>query len=64
MYNYATACAEPTFDYFKIKFNNNLQLHIQGFKAAHLFDPVKILFKLKAEPSIFMCNRYEIPFLS
>ena len=38
--------------------------YIQGFKAACLFDPVKILLRLMAEPSIFMYNKYKIPFLS
>ena len=42
MYDYCLSCAQPAFEYFKAKFHSDLQIQLNGFKAARLFDPVKV----------------------
>ena len=39
---YATACVEPGFTYFMDKFNGDLCLQVNCFKAARMFSPVKM----------------------
>ena len=39
---YASGCADPAFDYFYNKFDNDLERVMQVFKVARLFSPIKI----------------------
>ena len=40
------ACVQPAYDYFYLKFNNDLKPVLDAFKAARLFSPFKF-HKLK-----------------
>ena len=44
--DYSMACVQPAYDYFNLKFNNDLKPVLDGFKTAHLFAPSKF-HKLK-----------------
>ena len=46
MYDYALSCAKPAYDYFKLKFYNDLKVPMNAFKAARFFDPAKV-YELK-----------------
>ena len=39
--NYSNACVQPLYDYFHLKFNNDLKPVLDAFKAARLFSPSK-----------------------
>ena len=39
--NYSKACVQPAYDYFHLKFNNDLKPVLDAFKAASLFSPSK-----------------------
>ena len=39
--DYSKACVHPAYDYFYLKFNNDLKPVLDVFKAAHLFSPFK-----------------------
>ena len=38
---YARACVQPAYDYFRLKFDNDLKPVLDGFKAARYFSPSK-----------------------
>ena len=39
--NYSRVCVQPAYDYFHLKFNNDLKPVFDAFKAARLFSPSK-----------------------
>ena len=39
--DYSKACVQPAYDYFYLKFNNDLKPVLDAFKAARLFSPFK-----------------------
>ena len=39
--DYSMACVQPAYNYFYLKFNNNLNPALDAFKAACLFSPFK-----------------------
>ena len=39
--DYSKACVQPAYDYFYLKFNNDLKPVLNAFKAARLFSPFK-----------------------
>ena len=39
---YAKTCVEPAYNYFHLKFDNDLKTVLGGFKAAHYFSPSKL----------------------
>ena len=40
--SYSKECVKPAYNYFKHKFNNNLQQTVKAFKAAQYFSPSRI----------------------
>ena len=42
--DYSKACVQPAYDYFYLKFNNDLKPVLDAFKAASLYFRVFILF--------------------
>ena len=40
--DYADTYVKPVYDYFKVKFNQDLKLAMNAFKAACFFSPSKI----------------------
>ena len=39
--DYSKACVQPAYNYFYLKFNNDLKPVLDAFKAARLFSPFK-----------------------
>ena len=60
--DYSKACVQPAYDYFYLKFNNDLKPALDSFKAARLFSPFK-LHELKPSATDIDCLK-EFPFLS
>ena len=52
--NYSKACVQPAYDYFHLKFNNDLKPVLDAFKAAHLFSPSN-LHELKPSAADIDC---------
>ena len=54
--NYSKACVQPAYNYFHLKFNNDLKPVLDAFKAARLFSPSKFCLKafpfLNSQPTI------------
>lgn len=40
--SYAKECVKPAYDYFKLKFDNDLQETVKAFKAAQYFSPSRL----------------------
>ena len=60
--DYSKACVQPAYDYFYLKFNNDLKPVLDAFKAAHLFSPFKF-HELKPSATDMDCLK-AFPFLS
>ena len=60
--NYSKACVQPAYDYFYLKFNNDLKPLLDAFKAAHLFSPSKF-HELKPSAADIDCLK-AFPFLN
>ena len=56
------ACVQPAYNYFYLKFNNDLKLALDDFRAARLFSPFKF-HKLKPSATDIDCLK-AFPFLS
>ena len=59
--SYAKACVEPVYSYFRSKFNNDLKVTLDAFKAARLFSPSK-MYELRPTASDIDCLK-SFPFL-
>ena len=42
--DYADTCLKPAYDYFKLKFDQDLKSTMNVFKAAHLFSPAYSMY--------------------
>ena len=60
--DYSKACVQPAYDYFYLKFNNDLKPVLDVFKAARLFSPFKF-HELKPSATDIDCLK-AFPFLS
>ena len=60
--DYSKACVQPAYDYFYLKFNNDLKPVLDAFKAARLFSPFKF-HELKPSATDIDCLK-AFPFLS
>ena len=60
--DYSKACVQPAYNYFYLKFNNDLKPVLDAFKAAHLFSPFKFR-ELKPSATDIDCLK-AFPFLS
>ena len=60
--DYSKACVQPAYDYFYLKFINDLKPVLDAFKAARLFSPFKF-HKLKPSATDIECLK-AFPFLS
>ena len=60
--NYSKACVQPAYDYFHLKFNNDLKPVLVAFKAARLFSPSKF-HELKPSAADIDCLK-AFPFLN
>ena len=60
--NYSKACVQPAYDYFHLKFNNDLKPVFDAFKAARLFSPSKF-HELKPSAADIDCLK-AFPFLN
>ena len=60
--DYSKACVQPAYDYFYLKFNNDLKPFLDAFKAARLFSPYKF-HELKPSATDIDCLK-AFPFLS
>ena len=60
--DYLKACVQPAYDYFYLKFNNDLKPVLDAFKAARLFSPFKF-HELKPSATGIDCLK-AFPFLS
>ena len=58
---YSKACVQPVYDYFHLKFNNDLKPVLNAFKPARLFSPSKF-HKLKPSAADIDCHK-AFPFL-
>ena len=60
--NYSNACVQPAYDYFRLKFNNDLKPVLDAFKAVRLFSPSKF-HELKPSAADIDCLK-AFPFLN
>ena len=60
--DYSKACVQPAYDYFHLKFNNDLKPVLDAFKAACLFSPSKF-HELKPSAAGIDCLK-AFPFLN
>ena len=60
--NYSKACVQPAYDYFHLKFNNDLKPVLDAFKATCLFSPSKF-HELKPSAADIDCLK-AFPFLN
>ena len=60
--DYSKACVQPAYDYFHLKFNNDLKPVLDAFKAARLFSPSKF-HELKPSAADIDCLK-ALPFLN
>ena len=42
LHDYALSCATPAYDYFQLKFYNDLKLPLDTFKTARFFNPTGV----------------------
>ena len=59
--DYSKACVQPAYDYFYLKYNNDLKPDLYAFKAARLFSPFKF-HELKPSATDIDCLK-AFPFL-
>ena len=62
LFNYSKACVQSAYDYFHLKFNNDLKPVLDAFKAACLFSPSKF-HELKPSAADIDCLKV-FPFLN